>query len=105
MSPSSNAPSEGLTCNVEIVTPLIPAKSVTSESITAPAAVTFVASVTSAPDSIPDNLTALSLIVAPIEAEVKNAPSAATYSALKAVAVDELKLLLAEVANPLIASL
>ena len=37
LSPLTNAPSEGLTCSVEIVTPLTPAKSVSSESIKAPA--------------------------------------------------------------------
>ena len=38
-----------------MVTPLIPARSVTSESINAPAAVTFVASVTSALASMASN--------------------------------------------------
>ena len=56
LSPLAKAPSEGLTCSVEIVTPFIPAKSVTSESIKAPAASTLVASVTSALVSIPSNL-------------------------------------------------
>ena len=56
LSPSVKAPSLGFTWSVEIVTPLIPARSVTSESISAPAAVTFAVSVTSADASIPSNL-------------------------------------------------
>ena len=62
LSPSSNAPSEGFTCKVDMVTALIPAKSVTSESINAPAAVTFAVSVTSAPVSIPSNLSVFAVI-------------------------------------------
>ena len=66
MSPSAKAPSEGFTCRVETVTALMPAKSLTSESISAPASATLVASVTSAEDSIVANL-ALSapVIIAP----------------------------------------
>ena len=55
LSPSAKAPSLGLTCNVEMVTAFIPAKSVTSLSIKAPAAVTLSVSVTSAPASMPSN--------------------------------------------------
>ena len=40
LSPFANAPSEGLGCRVDIVTPLTPAKSVNSLSINAPVAVT-----------------------------------------------------------------
>ena len=127
------------------------------EDINAPAAATFVASVTSAeasiafnlewsasvntlesdaastaalisafdwsavaPDSIPDNLTALSLIVAPTEednncsacnsfllvcAEADSAESPAAYSVLNAAAVDDDNELLALLAIVLIASL
>ena len=53
LSPSTKAPSDGLACNVDIVTPLTPAKSVNSLSINAPAEVTLSVSVTSAPASIP----------------------------------------------------
>ena len=56
LSPLANAPSDGLGCSVEIVTPLTPAKSVNSLSIRAPAAVTFAVSVTSADASIASNL-------------------------------------------------
>ena len=80
LSPLAKAPSEGLTCNVEIVTPLTPARSVNSESINAPAAVTLAVSVTSAPDSIPDNFTESSLIWPPSEEDI-NAPAAATFVA------------------------
>ena len=78
LSPSANAPSLGLICNVETVTALIPAKSVTSESITAPAAATLVASVTSALASMPDNFVRSALvIIAPDPALVISLRSAA----------------------------
>ena len=56
LSPLANAPSDGLTWRVEIVTPFTPARSVNSESINAPAAVTLAVSVTSALASIASNL-------------------------------------------------
>ena len=56
LSPSTKAPSVGLTWRVEIVTPFTPARSVNSESINAPAAVTLAVSVTSALASIASNL-------------------------------------------------
>ena len=52
-----------MACKVDIVTDLIPAKSVTSESITAPAAVTFSVSVISALASIPDNFIRSALVM------------------------------------------
>ena len=65
LSPSENAPSDGLTCKVEIVTPLTPARSVNSLSINAPADVTLAVSVTSALASIASNLVLSPLAKAP----------------------------------------
>ena len=78
LSPSAKAPSVGFTCKVDMVTPLIPARSVTSESITAPAAATFVASVTSALASKFNNFIRSALvIIAPEPALVISLRSAA----------------------------
>ena len=78
LSPSAKAPSEGFTCSVEIVTALTPARSVTSESINAPAANTLIASVTSALVSILVSLVlSAAEIILPEPASVTSLRSAA----------------------------